>query len=356
MRIMMIIPLIIYAAITFYIGWNMKMWLKAIHIYCWPMLYWMVLYVIALGSFIGKMHPLLMPLSVLGSYWMLVMQYGIILCIVANLLVKFTPLTTKMAGTGAVSIFVLLFIVGTYFAYSPVTRTLTIEMDKLGEDMRVVMASDFHLGVLSNKSHLENFVKLSNEANPDLVLLVGDIVDDSPKRFIKTEMGEVLSQLTSTYGVYGVPGNHEYYGGEMPLFLKTMDAAGVDILMDETVLVADQFYITGREDSTNKERIDLADLAPENKDLPWIVMDHTPKDLQTPAQLAVDLHVSGHTHKGQLWPNQWITQRVFELDYGYEMKEKMHALVSSGYGFWGPPMRTNSRAELWVIDIKFTGQ
>ncbi|MER1986378.1 MAG: metallophosphoesterase [Solibacillus sp.] len=354
--VLMILPLLIFVAITFYIGWNVRAWLKALHIYRWPLLYWVLLYAISFGYFIGKMHPLLTPLSVLGSYWLFVMQYGILLCIIANVLVKFTPLTTKMVGTGAVSIFAILFMIGTYYAYSPVTRSLEIEIDKPGEDMRVVMASDFHLGVLSNKGHLENFVEMSNEAKPDLVLLAGDLVDDSPMRFINTGMGEVLSQLTSTYGVYGVPGNHEYYGGEIPLFIETMKDAGVEILMDDTVLVADKFYVTGREDLTNKERVELTELVPENRDLPWIVLDHTPQDLQTPAELAVDFHVSGHTHKGQLWPNHLITQRIFELDYGHAVKESMHALVSSGYGFWGPPMRTGSRAELWIIDVKFNGQ
>ena len=69
--------------------------------------------------------------------------------------------------------------------------------------------------------------------------------------------------------------------------------------------------------------------------------------------MGVDFHMSGHTHKGQLWPNQYITARVFELDYGYKIKEKMHTLVSSGFGFWGPPMRIGSRSELWVVDINF---
>lgn len=355
MRILLIVfTLAIYIGITYYIGWNVKMWLKSLHIYRWPVLYWLVLFAVSFGYFVGKMHPLLTPLSVLGSYWLFVMQYGIVLCLLANLVVKFTPLNTKIVGSSTVGIFVVLVMVGTYYAYSPVTRSLEIEIDKPGEDMRIVMASDFHLGILSNKAHLENFVKLSNEAKPDLVLLPGDLVDDSPVRFINAGMGEVLSQLTSTYGVYGVPGNHEYYGNEIPLFIEAMDNAGVNILMDETVLINDQFYVTGREDLTNKERAEFAALVPENLDYPWFVMDHTPQDLQTPSEQDVDLHVSGHTHKGQMWPNHLITERIFEVDYGHALKEKMHVLVSSGYGFWGPPMRIGSRAELWVVDVKFT--
>ena len=123
-----------------------------------------------------------MPFSVLGSYWMFFLEYGLMICIVANIVVKFTPLTTKLVGTGSVVLLLILLAVGTYLAYSPVVRNVTIEIDKPGEDMRVVMASDFHLGILSGKDHLEKFIQLSNEQKPDLVLLAGDLVDDSPKR------------------------------------------------------------------------------------------------------------------------------------------------------------------------------
>lgn len=354
MRILLgIIMLALYGGITFYLGWNLRAWLLSIQQFRWPIVYWLGLYAVSLGYFIGKLHPLLTPLSVLGSYWLFFLQYGLIVCIAANLIIKFTPLTTKLVGTGAVSLLIVLLIVGSYLAYSPVVRNLTIEIDKPGEDMRVVMASDFHMGVLSGKGHLERFVTLSNEQNPDLVLLPGDLVDDSPQRFINTGMGEVMKQLTSTYGVYGVLGNHEYYGNEIPKFKQAMEEAGVQILMDETILVGERFYLTGREDLTNKNRLALAGLQPETSDLPWFVMNHTPNDLEEPANLGVDFHVSGHTHKGQMWPNHLITERIFELDYGHGMKSQMNALVSSGFGFWGPPTRIGSRSELWVIDIRF---
>lgn len=148
--------------------------------------------------------------------------------------------------------------------------------------MRIVVASDLHLGILSNKRHLQNFVDLSNIAKPDLVLLAGDLIDDDPMRFINKGMGDVMKQLTTTYGVYGVLGNHEYYGGEIPRLKQAMLDANVQILMDETISVENRFIITGREDRTNKNRLPLQALAPESKDLPWIVMDHTPEDIQTP--------------------------------------------------------------------------
>lgn len=353
MRILLgIVAIAIYSSITIYLGWNLRAWLLSIQQYRWPILYWSLLFLISFGYFFGKLHPLLTPFSVLGSYWMFFLQYGLILCLIANIVIKFTPLTTKLVGSSVVVMLLILLAVGTYLAYSPVVRNITIKVDKLDEDMRVVIGSDFHLGLLSGRGHLEKFVSLSNEQNPDLVLLAGDIVDDSPQRFIDKGMGEVMKSLKATYGVYGVLGNHEYYGKEIPAFKQAMAGSNVKILMDETILVGARFYLTGREDATNKNRLPLSEMQPKTKELPWLVMNHTPDDLDEPANLGVDFQVSGHTHKGQLWPNHLITQRIFELDYGYRLKEQMHALVSSGFGFWGPPTRIGSRSELWVIDMK----
>lgn len=393
-----ILILIIYSLLSFYLGWNLKKWLQAMHLYpastgyllkliksalarlmhrkdptladkskvkkdkkkvslyWWPIVYWGIFYVIAFSFIIGELHEWLFPFAVIGSYWMFVFEYGLLLCLIANLIVRFTPLKkVVMIGAGVIGLLVLLFIWGTYNAYSPVVRHLEISVDKEGDPLRMVVASDFHLGILSNKNHLQKFVQLSNEAAPDVVLLVGDIIDDDPKWFMKDGMGEVMNQLNATYGVYGVLGNHEYYGGEIPVFVEEMKEAGVRILMDETILVGERFYLTGQEDVTNFDRMPINDLKPKEKhQLPWVVMNHTPDDLGAPTEADVDLHLSGHTHYGQLWPNNFITNKIFELDYGYLLKGDMHALVSSGYGFWGPPTRIGSRSELWIVDVTFS--
>ena len=348
--------LILYSTITAYLGMNFKKWLEAIHVFRWPILYWIIFFVVAFGFLIGRVHTLLSPLSIVGNYWMFFFEYGLILCIIANLFITFTPYkNVAVVGSVVVGLLVVLFAWGTYNAYSPVVRNLEISVDKSGEPMRLVVASDFHLGVLSHKNHLQKFVELSNEANPDAVLLVGDIVDDDPVWFVDEGMNEVMKQLNATYGVYGVLGNHEYYGGKIPAFIEEMKESNVQILMDETILVGNRFYLTGQEDVTNRERKAIQTLKPENVEMPWIVMNHTPNDLHEPQDAGVDLHMSGHTHLGQLWPNNFITDRIFELDYGHMKKGDMHALVSSGFGFWGPPMRIGSRSELWIVDIKFKG-
>ena len=356
MRIVLsIFVLFIYSGLTYYLGWNLKRWLVSIHIFRLEPVYWILLFIISFSFILARLHKSLHFLSVVGNYWMFIFEYGLLLCITLNLIMLIPPFkNTAVMGSIAIGILVVLFIVGSFNAYSPVVRHATIKSDKQGEDVRIVLASDFHLGILSGRKHLQRFVDLSNEQNPDIVLLAGDLVDDDPKWFVEHKMNDVMKQLRSNHGVYGILGNHEYYGGKIELLVEEMAAVNVTMLLDETVDVTDAITITGQEDITNKNRQALGDLKPADSSKYWIVMNHTPNDLATPAEQGVDLHVSGHTHKGQMWPNNFITERMYELDWGYKQKNGMYAFVSSGFGFWGPPTRIGSRSELWVIDVQFS--
>lgn len=349
-----IIALALYGAVTFYIGWCLKRWLQAVKVYRWPVVYWSILFFISFSPMLAMPLEVLSFLRPVGYYWMFFLQYGLLVCLGAQLVMLVPKLrNVKVVGSVSVALIAVLFVAGLYFAYTPTVRELTIEIEKEGEPLRIVMASDFHLGALSGKRHLARFVELSNEVNPDLVLLSGDIIDDDPKWYIDENMQEEMLQLKSTYGVYGALGNHEYYGGKMEEFLVEMEKSNVQMLIDETVLIHDLFYLTGREDLTNEDRLALSELKPEDLAKPWFVINHTPLDLPEMAKEKVDLMVFGHTHKGQLWPNKFITSLIYDLDYGHEMFDQMHAVVSSGFGFWGPPMRIGSQAELWVIDVQF---
>lgn len=346
--------ILIYSAIVFYFGWSVLTWLDAfIPVNRW--LFSVVWVLIGYAMLIARIDHRLRLLNIIGSYWMIIMQYGMILFPVATIIVWNFPNQLKFIGCLVLLLFVLIIAIGTYNAFTPVVRELSIKIPKKDSklsELKVVVASDFHLGLLSNKAHLNRFVKKSNEQQPDLVLLVGDLVDDDPIWFVKNGMSEVMKQLTSTYGNYGVLGNHEYYGKKIPLLVEEMEASNVKMLLDETISIEDSFYLTGREDLTNRNRKQLSELAPDERNLPWFVMDHTPSNLVIPEEQKVDFHVSGHTHRGQMWPNHLFTRKLFELDYGYKRKGSLHAIVSSGFGFWGPPIRLGSQSELWSVNIK----
>jgi len=87
-----------------------------------------------------------------------------------------------------------------------------------------------------------------------------------------------------------------------------------------------------------------------------ILLDHQPFHLDESAANGIDLELSGHTHNGQIWPLNYITRMIYELSYGYLKKGKSQFIVSSGYGLWGPRVRSGSRPEVLLIDIKFNGE
>jgi len=352
----LIFVLLLYAGITFLIGWGLMKTLKAFSIWRWPFFYWSVFAFIAGSMFLSRIDGFVI-FQIIGNYWMFFLEYGLILTLLGIVFYWITPWKNiKIIGGTGVAIILILFVVGLYNAYIPTSHQLTLDIDKKADDLRVVVVSDFHLGVLSTKNHLERFVELSNEAKPDIVLLVGDIIDDDPKWFIEQNMGETLAKLETTLGVYGVLGNHEYYGDQIDVFIEAIEEAGVTMLLDETILIDDQYYLTGQEDMTNKQRLPLEELKPDDESKPWFIMNHTPLELEIPTSLQADFHVSGHTHKGQLWPNEFITSKIFEVDYGHLKKDNTHFLVSSGFGFWGPPMRIGSQAEIWVVDLNFNNE
>jgi predicted MPP superfamily phosphohydrolase len=211
-----------------------------------------------------------------------------------------------------------------------------------------------HFGRLSGVTHLRRLIKNIKEINPELILLPGDIIDDEPEPFIQKNMGEMMSELKAPLGVFGVLGNHEYYGRQIPQFIEQMKKINIKILMDEVLVIDDSFYLLGRKDKTDRERKSFKELLSEiDPSLPIIAMDHQPYEIKQAAGNGVDVLFSGHTHRGQMAPNHLITRKMFELDWGYLHKEQLHAFVSSGYGFWGPPLRIGSRSEILQIDLSF---
>ena len=92
-----------------------------------------------------------------------------------------------------------------------------------------------------------------------------------------------------------------------------------------------------------------------DKERPIILMDHQPYNLEEASSNQVDLQISGHTHNGQLWPFNYLTDAIYEISRGYKKKGNTHIYVSSGVGTWGPPVRTGNRPEIVNIRLNFTG-
>ncbi|HWI62014.1 MAG TPA: metallophosphoesterase, partial [Symbiobacteriaceae bacterium] len=152
-----------------------------------------------------------------------------------------------------------------------------------------------------------------------------------------------------------------YIAGHIAEYRREMARAGIRVLVDEAVLVDDSFYVIGRDDISaggfgGRRRAGLpAVLESVDRSRPLVLMDHQPYRLEEAEQAGIDLQVSGHTHRGQMFPNHLITRRIFEVDWGYLEKGALHVIVSLGFGTWGPPVRIGNRPEVVSIRVRFEG-
>lgn len=359
------IILTIYSALTFYIGWNGWVWLHSAVGLEDKWVFGIILSFISFSYIIGHFLKTVPLFKMVGSYWFGLFQYAILLLPLSNLVALVLifagipkPSAINWVGSVVFIAFVFLFSYGTFNAYSPIVRTFSVDIPKqVGEltQLRIAMASDMHFGRLSGIGHVRRLVREVNALNPDIILLPGDIIDDDPLPFTQKKMGNVMKELSAPFGVYGVLGNHEYYGGGIPSFLKEMERIGITVLLDQVIKISDSFYLAGRKDKTDRNRLAIEDLLADiDHSLPIIMMDHQPAEITQAQENRVDLLLSGHTHRGQMAPNHLITRRIFENDWGYLQKSQLHTIVSSGFGFWGPPLRIGSRSEIIQIDLTFS--
>ncbi len=219
------------------------------------------------------------------------------------------------------------------------------------ERLKIAYAADFHLGEMTDNHFMEKFVAKINSVNPDIVLLGGDVLEGGGRDEDLNRFEAEFRQIKSKYGIYGVPGNHERYGGNRSdFFIKS----GIRLLQDVVIEIDGAFCLAGRNDgrSWNRKSIDEL-LRTVRRDLPLILLDHRPVDFDRVSQSGVDIQLSGHTHHGQLFPLNCLTRRRYELSWGYKKKGPTHFFVTSGVQIWGPPVRTAGASEILVIDVLF---
>jgi len=196
-----------------------------------------------------------------------------------------------------------------------------------------------------------------NSLDADLVLIAGDLLDRDVDIYINERLGEEFGAIKASMGVFAVPGNHDYFGGRIEELKELLGASGVMLLIDETVLLNGFMYVIGRNDHSRRRfsRKPLEVLLDGiDRSLPMIVLDHQPFFLNEAERAGIDLQVSGHTHRGQIWPGSIITRRMYENDYGLLYKGKTAIVVTSGCGIWGPPVRLGTRSE--IVCIELTGK
>jgi predicted MPP superfamily phosphohydrolase len=250
-----------------------------------------------------------------------------------------------------IPIVAILLIVGTYFKRSTVVEEYEINGDGIfKEPLNIVLISDIHLGYINGNSSMVKLVKTVNSLKPDMVLVAGNTVDMHLKPVIEKNMLENFKNIKSKYGVFINIGNHDIYGGGVKKFTNRLNSyENVTVLRDSKVLIDESFYVASR-DNFSKEP--LREILKESREKPVLYMEHTPDSIDETVENKVFLQVSGHTHKGQFFPGELFTKRIFKLDYGYRKFQDTNVVVSSGYGTWGPPIRVGTQSEVVLIKVR----
>ena len=243
-------------------------------------------------------------------------------------------------------------------------RRVEVELPRLPaalDGFTIAHLSDLHLDLIHGREWLASVVEKTNALAPDLVAITGDLAEGSVAQFGPDVTP--LRKLSASHGVFFVTGNHEYFH-DLDGWLKRLPQLGVRVLRNERVAIhwnGGSFDLVGVDDHEGA-RIraghgpDL-DRALEGRDpgRAAVLLSHQPRIMQDADEHGVDLVLSGHTHGGQIWPFSYLVYLQQPYVKGLKRRGNTLLYLSSGTGFWGPPMRLGTTAEIALVTLRAPG-
>lgn len=327
----------------------------------------------------------------ISTYWIGIMLYSLLYVVLFDLLrliAKHTKLKNTLLfsrgsvisiGSVVVACAVATCLYGIFNARNIKVNEYSVTVNKsCGSDkhLKAVLVADLHMGYAIGVDHITNMVEKINQQDADIVIIAGDIFDNSYDGMDDPEgIKAQLKSIKSKYGVYAVYGNHDIdekilmgftfdWGGKQlhnEKMTNFMKECNIKLINDESVLINDEFYLVGRRDTDkpNTEDGTRAEISELTKDLdktkPIFVLSHEPDELQKTADAGADIDFSGHTHDGQLFPGNLTIGLFWENPCGMIKKDNMYSIVTSGVGVYGTFMRVGTDAEICSVDIDFAG-
>lgn len=327
----------------------------------------------------------------ISTYWIGIMLYLLLYVVLFDLLrliAKHTKLkNTLLFSRGSVisissvvvACAVATCLYGIFNARNIKVNEYSVTVNKsCGSDkhLKAVLVADLHMGYAIGVDHITNMVEKINQQDADIVIIAGDIFDNSYDGMDDPEgIKAQLKSIKSKYGVYAVYGNHDIdekilmgftfdWGGKQlhsEKMTNFMKECNIKLINDESVLINDEFYLVGRRDTDKPGTEDgtRAEISELTKDLdktkPIFVLSHEPDELQKTADAGADIDFSGHTHDGQLFPGNLTIGLFWENPCGMIKKDNMYSIVTSGVGVYGTFMRVGTDAEICSVDIDFAG-
>ena len=219
------------------------------------------------------------------------------------------------------------------------------------KSLRIAFVADFHIDPDTPEDFIKRFVKTANNLKPDIMLYGGDIIEGRNARGLKSK-ADILKQISTKYGSYGVLGNHDRYRG--PKNGDFFEEAEIKLLLDTIMVIRNEFCLAGRLDESARGRKNVRKLLEKAGDrLPLVMLDHRPTEFPEVIASKTDIRLSGHTHRGQMFPLNLIINTMYELSYGYKKIENVHFFVTSGIRLWRYPVRTVGKSEIMMINVTF---
>ena len=274
------------------------------------------------------------------------------------------------AGIGAaIGLCVFLVIYGALNARSIYTVNYNVALPPgRAGNIRVALISDLHISAIVDRAWVARIVETVNSVQPDMVCIAGDIFDGNPD-ITKDLPGVILElkRINAALGVYACLGNHDVDrinfsgGGGNQRIINILREAGIVPLDDEVTPVGENFLIAGRRDASpigmNSSRKSAGELLGGlDRGRILIALDHQPTQFAQIENAGADILFCGHSHRGQLFPFNLVTRVIFKkaggTHYGHWQGKTMQAVVTSGAGVWGMPLRVATHSEVAVIDIE----
>ncbi|MBQ9253200.1 MAG: metallophosphoesterase [Bacteroidales bacterium] len=291
-----------------------------------------------------------------GNSWIFIMLYLFMIFIVLNILclchilpssILHNNLTSTLSILG---VMLVVFIYGNIHYKHKVRQPLVAKTEKkIDSPKKIVMISDLHIGYHNQRKDLAKWIGLIEKEEPDMVLIAGDIIDFSLRPIMQQEDYKEFKRIKVP--IYACLGNHEYLANEKQAE-EFYSLSGITLLRD-SVAVNDNVVIIGRDDRSNSQRKTVKELTANIDTRKYIILlDHQPYHLKEAQMNNIDFQFSGHTHYGQMFPINLITDIIYEKAFGEYFKGKTQYYVSSGLGIWGAKFRVGTRSEYIVFTLQ----
>ncbi|MFJ8657980.1 metallophosphoesterase [Streptomyces sp. NPDC093795] len=237
----------------------------------------------------------------------------------------------------------------------PRIKRVTVPLAKVpraAHGYRIAVVSDIHIGPILGRAHTQRIVDAINSTQPDLIAVVGDLVDGTVENL--GSAAEPLARLRARHGSFFVTGNHEYFSGA-DAWVDHVRELGLRPLRNERLEIAAGFDLAGVDDIAGESEGQGPDfvraLGDRDRARAAVLLAHQPVVVHDAVRHGVDLQLSGHTHGGQLWPGNYLAELANPTVAGLERYGDTQLYVSRGAGAWGPPVRVGAPSDITLVQL-----